>query len=158
MRRILLTLMLPALVACGAGLETTSIVTEPSEADSTTTTDLAPRATTSMVGQGDGSTVPEWFVDQGVLPQGLEALVQAAIAEDAGVEPSSVVLTGSMSIQWPNSALGCPQQGEMSLQVITDGFLAYFEAGGATYRAHTDLDSSFRICDLPGIPDLPPQG
>lgn len=134
-----------------------STVTEPSE-DSTTTSGLAPRTTTSRVGQGDGSTVPEWFVDQGALPKGLEALVQAAIAEDAGVESSSVVLTGSMSIQWPNSALGCPQQGEMSLQVITDGFLAYFEAGGATYRAHTDLDSSFRICELPGIPDLPPQG
>lgn len=151
-------LALPVLAACGAGLETSTSVTQPGSSEPTTTSELAPRTTTSRVGQGDGSTVPEWFVDEGVLPASLEAAVKAAVAEMAGVDESAVALTGSMSVQWPNSALGCPQQGEMSLQVITDGFLAYFEAGGATYRAHTDLDSSFRICDLPGFPDPPPQG
>lgn len=149
--------MLPALAACGAGMETTSGVTDSGDTQTTTTTGLGPRTTTSRVGQGDGSTVPEWFVDESVLPASLEAAIKAAVAEKAGVDESAVVLTGSMSVQWPNSALGCLQPGEMSLQVITDGFLAYFEAGGASYRAHTDLDTSFRICDLLGPPELPAQ-
>jgi hypothetical protein len=92
-----------------------------------------------------------------VLPPALEATVKTAVAELAGVDPSAVALTGAMSVQWPNSGLGCASPGEMSMQVITDGFLAYFEASGSTYRVHTDLDSSFRICDLPGLLELPPQ-
>jgi hypothetical protein len=158
MRRILLVVMLPALAACGAATETTPTVTEPNDSvESTTTSALGPRTTTSRAGQGDGSTIPEWFVDQGVLPPALEARVRKAVAERAGVDPAAVVLTGSMFMQWPNSALGCPQKGEMSLQVLTDGFLAYFAAGGVTYRAHTDLDTSFRICDLFELPEPSPQ-
>jgi hypothetical protein len=148
---------LPVLAACGAGLETSSSMAQPGASEPTTTSELAPRTTTSRVGQGDGSPIPEWFVDQGVLPAALEATIKSAVAERAGVDPSAVALTGSMSVQWPNSGLGCASPGEMSMQVITDGFLAYFEVSGATYRVHTDLNSSFRICDLPGLPDLPPQ-
>jgi len=149
-------MVLLVLMACGSGAAPATTVTG-SSGETTTATGLGPRATTSRVGGADSAIVPEWFVDEGRLPTPLEERIRAALAERTGAEQSAVVLVGSMAVQWPNSALGCASPGEMSLQVITDGFLAYFEVKGSTYRVHTDLDSSFRICDLPGLPDLPPQ-
>lgn len=145
-------LVLLVLTACGSEANPGADSSEP-----TTTTGLSPHTTTSRVGGGDSATVPEWFVDEGALPTSLEENIRTALAERTGAEPSAVALVGSMSVQWPNSGLGCASQGEMSMQVITDGYLAYFEVSGSTYRVHTDLDSTFRICELPDLTEPPPR-
>ena len=146
------SLFLLVVTACGTEASPGTDSSEP-----TTTTGLGPRTTTSRVGGGDSATVPEWFVDEGALPTSLEEQIRAALAERTGAEPSAVALVGSMSVQWPNSGLGCDSPGEMSMQVITPGYLAYFEVSGSTYRVHTDLDSTIRICDLPDPTEPPPR-
>lgn len=101
--------------------------------------------------------MPVWFQDQAALPDGLRQEMADDLAESAGVDSPEVLLIGSMSVQWPNSALGCPEPGEMSLQVITDGYLAYFEVAQSTVRVHSDLAGNYRVCGLPGEPEIIPQ-
>lgn len=120
---------------------------------STTTSGLQPRPTTTRVPQADLTGVPEWFSDQGPLPAHLASAIKAKLASDAGVGVDQVVEEGAMFVTWRNSALGCQAPGEMSMQVLTDGYLAYFNIAGDRYRVHTDLDSAFRICNLAAPPD-----
>lgn len=137
--------------------EATTTPTSGAGLATTTTSGLQPRPTTTRVPQADLSGVPEWFSDQGPLPSELSNAIKVKLASDTGVGVDQVVEEAAMFVTWRNSALGCQAPGEMSLQVLTDGYLAYFRVAGTRYRVHTDLDSSFRICDLAGPPDpLPP--
>lgn len=136
---------------------TPSTLPEATDPEGTTTSGLQPRPATTRAPQIDLAGVPDWFSDQGPLPPELSNAIKAKLASDAGVGVDQVVEEAAMFVTWRNSALGCQAPGEMSLQVLTDGYLAYFDVAGDRYRVHTDLDSAFRICNLAGAPDpLPP--
>jgi hypothetical protein len=48
--------------------------------------------------------------------------------------------------EWPDSGLGCPQPGQLYLQVITPGWLIEVQGGGKIFEYHTDGDDRFVLC------------
>jgi hypothetical protein len=123
--------------------------TTPAEGSQTTTTTggLQPRTTTTRVPQGDSTAIPEWFADQADLPAALSIAIKEQLAANVGTSIDRITESGAMFVTWRDSGLGCSSAGEMNLQVLTDGYLAYFDVDGVSYRVHTDTGSAFRICD-----------
>lgn len=81
------------------------------------------------------------------------AAVRAAVAEVAqrqGVEPGRVRVTSITAMEWPDTALGCPQPGRLYAQVITPGWRIQLTAGGQAMAIHTNSSgSALVVCDRP---------
>jgi hypothetical protein len=45
-------------------------------------------------------------------------------------------------VRWPDTSLGCPEEGMEYAQVITDGYQVLLEANGYVYEYHTDTRGS----------------
>jgi len=62
-------------------------------------------------------------------------------------------------VTWPDSSLGCPQEGMMYAQVLTPGYLILLEHGSIQYEYHSGKNMQQVVtCEdpsqaLPGIPD-----
>ncbi|MCC6627656.1 MAG: hypothetical protein IT340_09670 [Chloroflexi bacterium] len=81
------------------------------------------------------------------------AAVQAAVAEAArlhALEPGRVRVISVTAMEWPDTALGCPQPGRIYAQVITPGWRIHLMAGGQAVAVHTNSSGSALIaCDRP---------
>jgi len=51
-------------------------------------------------------------------------------------------LTAIETVEWRNSALGCPVDGVVYAQVVTLGFSLAFDHDDASYDVHTNADGS----------------
>ncbi len=77
------------------------------------------------------------------------ALLQQArghLAARLGLDQASIRVASMEPRAWPNAGLGCPEPGRLYASVLTDGFLIELEAGGQTYRYHTDA-RTVRLCE-----------
>lgn len=140
-----------AVSACGASGDdevTVSISRAP-----TPTTAIDRTAPTSL--HTPIASIPDWFRDEDALPGSLAETIAGALAERYGVETDEVTVRGSMYTQWPNTGLGCPKPDEQVLQVLTDGYLAFFDVAGQTVRVHAALNGAWRVCETPTPDTLP---
>jgi len=81
-----------------------------------------------------------------------EALVAQAIADlalRATVDPATIQVLDVAEQSWPDASLGCPQEGQLYAQVLTDGYRIVLEAGGQRYAYHTDRDKAVYCADDP---------
>jgi hypothetical protein len=87
----------------------------------------------------DGGVAPEGVFDQGDF---IGAFFQAHedVAERFNLEPSAVKIASVEQVEWPDSALGNPEEGVMYAQVITPGFKLVLKAGETEYIYHTGPD------------------
>lgn len=99
-----------------------------------------------------------WVIDEvhGTMPDGAMGgdfpfPVQAAMASAAanrGVAPESVSVVRFEAVDWPDSSLGCPEEGGVYAQVITPGYLVVLSIGGEEVEYHTDaLDRAVECAD-----------
>lgn len=73
---------------------------------------------------------------------------QEFLAAQTGIDLGAMEVVSIEEVEWPNGALGCPQPGQMYMEVITPGYRVVIEAEGETYQIHTNHDgSSVVICD-----------
>lgn len=133
------SLLVLALVACGEG---DSTETTPSDANSTTTENSGETSTTvkppPRAPDIDLAGIPEWFQNEDAAPEDLVAV----IAEELEAE-----YVGSMAVQWPTGGLGCGS-GENELQVVTPGFVIFYDTGGSPIRVHASESGQWKECDL----------
>ena len=55
------------------------------------------------------------------------------------------------AVDWPDTSLGCPEEGMMYAQVITPGYLVVLGVEGEEYQYHTDTAGRVVLCvDEPG--------
>ena len=95
------------------------------------------------------------------LTADLQNLINAAKENLAGRLSSSidqVNFIGVYDVTWPDSSLGCPQDGMMYTQVLTPGYLIQLEHGSIQYEYHSGKSTRVVYCEnpvqpLPGIPD-----
>lgn len=83
------------------------------------------------------------------VPAAAEAAVGAAkedLVKRAALTPEEIKVTGLEAVQWPSTALGCPQPGMMYAQVITPGYRVLLQARGQTYKYHTDAGRWAVLC------------
>lgn len=80
----------------------------------------------------------------------IETMISAAKAEIVALNPAlslnEITLVQQEATNWPDSSLGCPEEGMMYAQVITPGYRFIFTAGGRTYEVHTDEKKFVKLC------------
>jgi len=106
----------------------TPIATEPP----TITITPPPTSTAaSAPGQGGGTSIAP--------PQDLVRAAQRQLALYLKASPADLPLQSANAKEWPDGALGCPQDGQAYPQVVTPGFLLIFTdaAQSVQYEVHT---------------------
>jgi hypothetical protein len=86
----------------------------------------------------DLSAPPEWFQNEDAAPSGLVE----TIATELGAS-----YTGSMAVNWSTNGLGCGSGGT-ELQVITPGYVIYYEGVGGPIRVHAAENGRWLECGL----------
>ena len=104
----------------------------------------------------EGYPAPTAVIESGAtvqVPAGAQPLVDAAIAElvqRAAVDVSTIQVVEVSPQTWSDASLGCPQEGQLYAQVLTEGYRIVLEAGGQRYAYHTDASSAvFCPQDIP---------
>lgn len=75
-----------------------------------------------------------------------ERAARELVAREARVAAAALQLVSSAASEWPDSSLGCPEEGMMYMQVITPGYLVVLEAEGRRYEVHTDATGRAVLC------------
>ena len=86
---------------------------------------------------------------------GLQNLIERAKADLANrlaVSTNEISLMEATSVIWPDSSLGCPQEGMLYMQVLTPGYLILLEHSGNTFEYHAGSRDSLVTCDNPSPP------
>jgi len=86
---------------------------------------------------------------------GSESLIEKAkmdLAQRLAVSATEINLVEAQSVTWPDSSLGCPQEGMMYTQVLTPGFLILLEHDSNIYEYHAGSRDSVTTCDNPSPP------
>ncbi len=63
------------------------------------------------------------------------------------VERASISVLIDEEVEWPSSALGCPQPDMAYLDVISPGFRVVIEQGGRQYSYHAGSNGNFFLCE-----------
>jgi hypothetical protein len=74
------------------------------------------------------------------------ALARADLARRLKTE-AAIAVESVEAVDWPSTALGCPQPGMMYAQVITPGYKVILVAGGQHYSYHTDQGTKAVLCE-----------
>lgn len=144
-RSIALLSLCLGLAACGAAEEsdtTTTSTTTPAE-ETTTTMEPPPRAPNVDLG-----ALPDWFQDEDAAPEELIEVIGDELDAD---------YVGSMAVDWRTAGIGC-SDGGAELQVITPGYVIFYEDPDGLVRVHTAENGRWKVCDLArpfdGIPTV----
>ena len=81
---------------------------------------------------------------------GAEEVVKAALrdlADRIKIASADIRVKDVQAVEWPSTALGCPQPGMMYAQVITPGYKIILTASGKDYAYHSDKS---RVVYCPG--------
>lgn len=93
------------------------------------------------------STVPSSYQDNPAVEAAIKAL-----AEQEGIAAESVSVVEVTAVEWPDSCLGCEEQGQYCLMVITPGYRIVLQSGTETYAVHTDRSGRRAIlCTQPSF-------
>lgn len=83
----------------------------------------------------------------GAVPADLVDEARADAAERAGVAAEEVEVVRTEDVQWSSSALGCPEEGQMYTQVITDGYWVVVRTGGEEFDYRAADGGPVRLCE-----------
>ena len=87
----------------------------------------------------------------------LQSLVEKAkadLAQRLTVSVNEIILSEAISVVWPDSSLGCPEEGKTYSQVLTPGYLILLEYDGNKFEYHTNIHNYFFYCENPTPPIL----
>lgn len=114
---------------------TTPPTNTPDESTSATPPPETP-ATAAPVPSPPATQVPTTTVK---VPAPVQERASNALSAHLGVVSTTLTLTAAEPQEWPDGALGCPEEGRMYMQVIIPGYRLVFEsAAGQAYPVHTD--------------------
>jgi len=144
----LLVVLIGLLAACGvAGDDTGSDETTSSSTSSPTTSNTIDTTATSENQMNE------------------EEVVQAAIQDLASrldVTEQDIEVIEIKAVQWPDGALGCPEEGKMYTQAVVDGTQVLLGADERIYDYHAGSDGAPFLCPSDekdgGYEFLPPPG
>jgi heat shock protein HslJ len=83
-------------------------------------------------------------------PDALVAAARQRLGRYLGLVPDQLMLQSASRQEWPDGALGCPQEGAVYPQVVTPGFLLIFsnQDQSKTYEVHTgEQEQQMILCE-----------
>ena len=78
------------------------------------------------------------------------ARVRTLAAQEAGVDPSAVVIVSAEKVVWKDGSLDCPKMGVMYTQGLEDGYHIVVTAGPPTLDYRWGRAGDPRVCP-PGL-------
>ena len=78
--------------------------------------------------------------------QSVVDLVLADAAQQLGIELSALSIATLEAVEWPDAALGCPEEGGVYAQVVSPGYRIIVTDGSRTLEYHTGLNDAFVNC------------
>ncbi len=75
-------------------------------------------------------------------------LAISTLSKRQSIDPKNIRVIHVSTMDWPDSSLGCPQQGAQYLQVVTRGSMVSLLANSKVYRVHIGNKRAI-ICDKP---------
>jgi len=72
-----------------------------------------------------------------------------ALARRLGISAGEIRVLSIGEKSWPDSSLGCPEEGRFYLQVVTPGYAVRLEAGGQIHEYHVD-EAAKTVVSCPG--------
>ncbi|HVR79568.1 MAG TPA: hypothetical protein VMS99_14390 [Acidimicrobiia bacterium] len=93
------------------------------------------------------STIDTTTTSETQLPE--EDTVEAAITDLAGrldIGEGDIEVTDVRDVQWPDGALGCPEEGKMYTQAVVDGTQVLLGANDRIYDYHAGSDGEPFLC------------
>jgi hypothetical protein len=70
----------------------------------------------------------------------LAALAQRRIAQERNVPVSRIEIVAVQAFAWPDTSLGCPQDGQVYTPLLVDGYRIVLALGDEEFIFHTDFD------------------
>lgn len=157
--RALLPILGLLLAACGSPAGDGSATTT-SVAESTTTSAADTGTTTTEAGSNPTTTT----IGEIEMPDENEVVdaARADLAQREGVSPDDVSVVRVRQVDWPDSSLGCPEEGMAYTQVVTPGFQILLQAGERVFDYHAGSDGVAFLCASDekdgGFDFVPPPG
>ena len=78
---------------------------------------------------------------------------KADLAAKLEIEADDVEVDSSRRVTWRDSSCGCPKEGEMYAQMLTEGALILLRAGDEKFRYHSSLSGPPFHCENPAAND-----
>ena len=95
------------------------------------------------IASGSNGATPEG--DIGQYPEPVQLALDAA-ADRLGVDVDELTIEMVEPMDWPDTSLGCPKEGQFYAQVITPGYLVLVSANGTMVEYHTNESDHVVFC------------
>jgi hypothetical protein len=145
---LIMMLMVALLAACQAANPPAEIPEEATvgtEAPGFTPADNAPQTLAPTFPEEDTDMTP--VTPPNETAEKLVNLVKQHLAKKLGFAVDQIVLSEIKPVIWRDAGLGCPKPGVDYIQIETPGYNILLEAGGKSYRYHTDETKRFVQCN-----------
>ena len=73
-----------------------------------------------------------------VVEAGKRKLIEHLRKQYTDIVEDQIILEECKEVIWPNGSLGCPQEDESYIEVLTPGYEIDFRFGNEHYKMHTD--------------------
>jgi hypothetical protein len=132
-----------ALTACGDETSPEAGGTSPD----VTTTDATTPASPTTTPEVSATTPPQNPAPEDVVTQSVTLL-----AEQLGVEPTTIEVTRAIEVEWRNGSIGCAKKGMGYTDAIVPGSLVELTVSGETYAFHQGQGQPPFYCKNPTEP------
>ncbi|MEZ4499247.1 MAG: hypothetical protein R2839_04080 [Thermomicrobiales bacterium] len=92
------------------------------------------------------SDPPDGRTDVPADAEGIVARVMEDAAETLGISSDEVSVVSFKSVDWPDTSLGCPEEGGVYATVVTPGYRIVVSGGDESLTYHTDRQGVFVNC------------
>lgn len=144
--------ILPLIITAGCGSVTVSDQPESAApSPSILPPSITPASQTPTVPGEPAMITPILPTPADPAPRSLIDEAKADLAQRLSLSVDQFALLEAAAVVWPDSSLGCPEEGMAYAQVLTPGYLIRFEAGGREYEYHASRSTVF-YCQNPSPP------
>jgi hypothetical protein len=90
------------------------------------------------------------------LPQKILEYIHQDLIARTGTNINSIQVIKTEAVTWRDGSLGCPQKGEVYIQVLLEGYQIILAVGGQVFDYRATKSGFFKLCDqMNGIKPLP---
>lgn len=125
----------PHVVALAASMTLGACACQPAQDDTVAATPRDENAAVSDPAEGDPMTAPPVVAPASVPPDLLAAALEDA-ARRTGAKVAEISVAVAEAVTWPDSSIGCPQEGMMYTQALVPGYRIVLQAGEQLLNYH----------------------
>lgn len=92
---------------------------------------------------------PNLFLMRDPVAAEMAALAGERLGRDLDLSSRLITLISARPMEWPDTSLGCPVDGQVYAPAVTRGYRLEFEVNAQRYIFHTDFESILPCSDAP---------